>query len=76
MKKLVLAAVVAATLGVPVSPASAGCTTVVSVLGANSVMLCEETVWERHYVYYGCTLDTNFDGRPEAACVPLFRIEY
>lgn len=75
MRTLLLAAVAAAALAVPVAPAAADCTNVVSVLGANSVLLCHDQVWERHYYYYGCTLDTDFDGEPEAECVPLFRIE-
>lgn len=76
MKKLVLAALAAAAVAVPAAPASAGCTNVVSVLGANSVSLCNDRVWEKTYIYYGCSLDTNFDGQPEAVCDPLFRIEF
>lgn len=75
MKKLLLAAVAAAAVAVPAAPASADCMNVVSVLGANSVSLCSHRVWEKTYIYYGCSLDTNFDGRPEAVCDPLFMIE-
>lgn len=74
MRKLVLAALAAAALAVPASPASAECTNVVSVLGANGVQLCSYRRWEYMHYTYGCTLDTNFDGQPEAACQPLFEV--
>ena len=78
MKKLALAAVAAAALAVPAAPAAtaATCTNIVSVLGANSVGTCSERVWERNRIWYTCSLDTDFDGNPEAVCQPLFVIEW
>lgn len=76
MRKLALAAVAAAALAVPASPAAAepSCRQLVAVTGS-SVSHCTERRWEYVDHYARVCVDRNLDGTPESCkLVFLFSI--
>ena len=74
MRKLALAAVVAAALAVPASPAAAelSCGQLVAVTGT-SVSHCTERRWEYVDHYARVCTDKNLDGTPES-CKLVFLV--